>query len=227
MPRSFQARTSAWAGPASVTAPRAEANARRRPAHSRHVSVSRSVGRPQRPHRGPDEPHERRVARRGTRRGPGARQERHRAGAKSALTSTLRACPLLHPHPSAPNVTIASRLRANAAVSQEPGGIVARMARHRQTAPLADSDASPSSRCSQRPEPALAVHVSLGGSNHGTSSAAAPTVGDVSSEARAFTTPHAPAGHRRRLEAAAARRGRGAVSARPSAAPAAAARRSR
>jgi peptidoglycan/xylan/chitin deacetylase (PgdA/CDA1 family) len=35
---------------------------------------------------------------------------------------------------------------------------------------------------------ALAVHVSLDGSNHGTSSAAPPTLGDVSSEASAFTS---------------------------------------
>ena len=35
---------------------------------------------------------------------------------------------------------------------------------------------------------ALAVHVSLDGSNHGASSAAPPTIGDVSSEASAFTT---------------------------------------
>ena len=51
-PCSFQARTTARAGPAYTTAARAEAKASRRPAHSRHRSTGHAVGAPQRLHHG-------------------------------------------------------------------------------------------------------------------------------------------------------------------------------
>ena len=60
-PCSFHAETSGLTGPVYTTPARADANASRRPAHSRQRSTGQAVGAPQRPQRGS-------VTRRSTRR---------------------------------------------------------------------------------------------------------------------------------------------------------------
>ena len=133
-PRSFQARTSAWAGPASVTAPRAEANARRRPgALAARVGVAQrrppAAAAPRPASRTSAASHAPQTA------GPGTRQERHRAGAKSALTSTLRACPLLHPAPFRAERDDSVPVLRQMQPFPEARGIVARMAVSRRRRP--------------------------------------------------------------------------------------------